>query len=83
MRFQFFNHYAAFGTNECLHLIKQDILLQLIQFALDDPSNTSTTNITRHQYCDLTKLFCIVSTLLRCYDVSTNCSSSTVVNISI
>lgn len=72
--FQFFNLYAAYGVNECIHLIKLDIPLLFIQFALDDSSTSSSTSITRHQYCDLTKLFCIVSTLLRCYDVSVNCT---------
>ena len=78
--FQFFNHYAAFGINECLHLVKLDIPLQLIQFALDESSSSQSITIARHQYCDLTKLFCIVSTLLRCYDATANCSSSITVN---
>jgi hypothetical protein len=74
--FQFFNYYAIFGITECFHMIKLDIPLQLIQFSLDESSNTQSNTISRHQYCDLTKLFCIVSTLLRCYDVSENSSSS-------
>lgn len=78
--FQFFNHYAVFGINECLHMIKLEIPLQLIQFALDESSSSQSTTIARHQYCDLTKLFCIVSTLLRCYDVSGNCSSAATVS---
>ena len=83
--FQFFNQYSSIGINECLHLIKLDIPLQLIQYSLDETtittttSNATTNSITpsRHQYVDFTKLYCVVSTLLRCFDVSSLCSSST------
>ena len=41
-------------------------------------NNTQNQNIgnSSSQYADLTKLYCVVSTLLRCYDISSYCSSS-------
>ena len=46
------------------------------------PSSTSATtgnagsNFSSSQYADLNKLYCVVSTLLRCYDVSAFCQSA-------
>ena len=111
--FQYFNYYSTLGIQQCLHLIKYDVPLTLILFALDElpttlsninlssallTSSTSSTsgsfglNYSRlsnnmhgggnntnsnsnctSQYADLNKLYCVVSTLLRCYDVSSYC----------
>lgn len=105
--FQFFNMYASIGMQQCLHLIRSDVPITLIQFALDElqmsnsninifnsnsqlsgsssfslnymkmGSNPQNPNIgnSSSQYADLTKLFCVVSTLLRCFDVSSYCAS--------
>ncbi len=109
--FQYFNYYSTLGIQQCLHLIKFDVPLTLILFALDElpttlsninlnsallSSSTSSTsgsfglNYSRlsnnmhgsgnntnsnctSQYADLNKLYCVISTLLRCYDVSPYC----------
>lgn len=106
--FQFFNMYASIGIQQCFHLIRSDVPLTLIHYALDElqlsnsnvnifvPSshisgsssfslnygkmsnNTQNQNLGNNssQYADLTKLFCVVSTLLRCFDLSAYCSSA-------
>ena len=93
---------------KCFHLIRSDVPLFLIQFALDElqtsnsniniftsasqlPGSSSfslnyakmSTNVQNQnngnstsEYADLTKLYCVVSTLLRCYDLSAYSSSS-------
>ena len=107
--FQFFNFYCSLGLQQCLHLMRCDVPLVLMQFALDElqmtssnlnlsgilassssitsssfslnyskPSNnqnnsSSNNNGCTSQYADLNKLYCVVSTLLRCYDVSPHC----------
>ena len=38
-------------------------------------NNSNSTIYSSTQYVDLAKLFCVVSTLLRCFDVSEHCSS--------
>ena len=108
--FQFFNFYSSLGLQQCLHLIRCDVPLMLIQFALDElPMTLSNINLNgvlstssissgssfslnysklssnmqsqnnggtcSSQYADLNKLYCVVSTLLRCFDVSSHCAS--------
>lgn len=103
--FQFFNMYASIGIQQCFHLIRSQVPLALMQFALDElqmtnsnvnifatssqlsgsssfnlsyakMSNNQNMSNSSSQYADLTKLFCVVATLLRCFDVSSYCSSS-------
>jgi ubiquitin carboxyl-terminal hydrolase 9/24 len=106
------------GLNQCYHLIKCNVPLIFIQFAIDDlptmlssnnnysvgsSSSTTTTATTTSpslslghnnysinssknnnnsnnngssQFTNLTKLFCVTSMLLRCYDMSSYCCSS-------
>jgi ubiquitin carboxyl-terminal hydrolase 9/24 len=72
--FQFFNQYALIGLPECLHLIRLDVPLTFIQYALEEP----TSSVTRQQSSDLMKLYSVVPTLLRCYDVNFNDSAVSV-----
>ena len=104
--FQFFNMYSSIGVQQCFHLIRCDVPLTLMQFALDElPMTNSNLNLNNassqlsssfslnyvkfsnsfqgqmntnysSQYADLNKLYCVLSTLLRCYDVSPYCASS-------
>lgn len=106
--FQFFNMYSSIGIQQCFNLIRAEVPLLLMQFALDELQMTNSNinlatnsssqlsgsssfslnyvkiqnNIQNQssgnsssQYADLNKLYCVVSTLLRCYDMSSYCSS--------
>ena len=113
--FQFFVFYSSLGLPQCLHLIRCEVPLTLMQFALDDLPTTlsnislgsmlaSSSSVSSSfalnyskmsssqlqsqnnnannsgagcssQYADLNKLYCVVSTLLRCYDVTPYCAT--------
>jgi ubiquitin carboxyl-terminal hydrolase 9/24 len=73
--FQFFYHYASLGLNECLHLVKLNVPLVFIQYVCDE----SMSSVARQQQTsDLVKLYSVVATLLRCYDVNLNSLTTTV-----
>jgi len=69
--FVFFITYAAGGRYECKKLIEINVPMLFIGIASDDmPSAASLRN------GEADKLFVILSTLIRCFDVSTLCKSS-------
>ncbi|CAF0890240.1 unnamed protein product [Adineta ricciae] len=69
--FQFFINYSSQGRYECEQLIRLNVPLMLAKMIADDLSSTSI-----HRYGEPSKLSIILSTLIRCFDVSSLCKSS-------
>lgn len=49
--------------------------LNYSKFSSSNTMNANSNNFSSSQYADLNKLYCVISTLLRCYDVSAYCQS--------
>lgn len=47
-----------------------------LSYAKFSSSGAGNSNFSSSQYADLTKLYSVVSTLLRCYDISSHCQSA-------
>lgn len=71
--FGLFYQYATFGPAERAHLLKLNVAATFISVAVDDGPGPPI----KYQYADFSKLFSVVSLLIRSCDVSSKCSSGT------
>ncbi|CAF0941972.1 unnamed protein product [Adineta ricciae] len=71
--FQFFVNYSSIGRHECEQLIRLNVPTLFVNLANDDSSSSSCSTLPR--YGEPAKLFVILSTLIRCFDVSSHCRS--------
>ncbi|CAF3335952.1 unnamed protein product [Rotaria socialis] len=69
--FQFFVNYSSLGRHECEQLIRLNVPTLFVNLANDD--NTSSSCSTLPRYGEPAKLFVILSTLIRCFDISIYC----------
>ncbi|KAM7302505.1 putative ubiquitin carboxyl-terminal hydrolase FAF-X [Ixodes scapularis] len=69
--FGFFYMYACFGVPERLQLLRLNVLSTLMLVALDEGPGPPI----KYQYADLSKLYQLVSLLVRCCDVSSKTHS--------
>ena len=70
--FGLFYQYACLGAAERAHLLKLNVASTFISVAIDDGPGPPI----KYQYADFSKLFAVVSLLIRSCDVSCKCSSS-------
>ena len=70
--FNLFHQYALRGFEERAQLIRLNVPELFILTVIDEVSGSSI----KYQCNDLTKIYQVVSLLVRCYDVSLKCSSS-------
>ncbi|XP_076235119.1 ubiquitin carboxyl-terminal hydrolase-like faf [Calliopsis andreniformis] len=67
-----FHKYASIGLAEKAQLLKLNVPVAFMLFAIDD----GPTPTIKYQYADLTKLHQVVSMLIRCCDISSKAHSS-------
>ncbi|CAB4054352.1 USP9_24 [Lepeophtheirus salmonis] len=72
--FSFFSMYASLGVPEKTQLLKLNVPAIFIQVAIDEGPGPPI----KYQYVEFGKLYQVVSTLIRCCDVSNRCSSQKV-----
>lgn len=70
--FGLFATYASIGVMERAQLLKLKVAAQFVSVALDEGPGPPI----KYQYADISKLFQVVSILVRSCDVSSKCSSS-------
>ncbi|XP_052783474.1 probable ubiquitin carboxyl-terminal hydrolase FAF-X isoform X2 [Mya arenaria] len=70
--FHLFLMYSNLGTQEKRHLLKLNVPHLFMMVALDDGPGPPI----KYQYAELSKLYSVVSLLVRCCDVSSKCTSS-------
>ncbi|KAK3589909.1 hypothetical protein CHS0354_034922 [Potamilus streckersoni] len=71
--FHLFLMYANLGLPERSQLLKLNVPAQFMSVALDEGPGPPI----KYQYAELTRLYCVVSLLIRCCDVSSQCHPST------
>jgi ubiquitin carboxyl-terminal hydrolase 9/24 len=76
--FQFFVNYSSIGRHECEQLIRLNVPTLFVNLANDDSTSSSCSTVPR--YGEPAKLFVILSTLIRCFDVSIHCKSQQVID---
>lgn len=70
--FGLFYQYASFGAAERAHLLRLDVATTFITVAVDDGPGPPI----KYQYADFSKLYAVVSLLVRSVNVSARCSSA-------
>lgn len=70
--FHLFLMYSNLGVPEKMHLLKLNVPAQFMMVALDEGPGPPI----KYQYAELSKLYSVVSQLVRCCDVSSKCASS-------
>ncbi|CAF0895252.1 unnamed protein product, partial [Didymodactylos carnosus] len=68
--FQFFCSYSATGRHECEQLIRLNVPILFAQMVNDDGQSSCST---MQRYGEPAKLYVILSTLIRCFDVTQYC----------
>ncbi|XP_053404353.1 probable ubiquitin carboxyl-terminal hydrolase FAF-X isoform X2 [Mercenaria mercenaria] len=70
--FHLFLMYSNLGVAEKMHLLKLNVPALFMMVALDEGPGPPI----KYQYAELSKLYSVVSQLVRCCDVSSKCTSS-------
>lgn len=70
--FSLFGTYAGIGSAERSQLLRLNVASTFIAVALDEGPGPPI----KYQYADLSKLYLVVSLLVRCCDLSSKCASS-------